>query len=163
MQNRDARKSQTRLKICRFCKAFLRFEPLQNRWSWVQVLVPLPKIRQWKGCLIFYPLRKQWHIITCKRVYHCRRRISSAEWRYKCFRNDDIQRFYRRWYAISCEIDDMHAFGVISDFSGITNIITTHVCLELWLQFHPFQNCPNRSVCYIIKRASMFQPNGEYL
>ena len=27
----------------------------------------------------FYPLRKQWYIITHLRVYHCRRRISSAE------------------------------------------------------------------------------------
>ena len=43
MQNRDAQRSQTRLKICRFFKAFLRFEPLQNRWSWVQVLLPLPE------------------------------------------------------------------------------------------------------------------------
>ena len=39
----------------------------------------------------FYPLRKQWHIITLQRVSHHRRCISSAA---GCilFRNDDIQR-----------------------------------------------------------------------
>ena len=43
MQNRDAQRSQTRLKICRFFKVFWRFEPLQNRVSWVRFLLPLPR------------------------------------------------------------------------------------------------------------------------
>ena len=87
-------------------RGFGLFEPLQNRWSWVQVLLPLPK---------------------------------------SCMNLQDFFFF-------------MHIFSIIykkfSVFSGITNMITTHVCLEHWLRFHPFQNRPNRSVCYIIISAS---------
>jgi len=41
---------------------------------------------------IFYPLRKQWYIITRKRASHHRRCISSAAG-CNSFRNDDIQNF----------------------------------------------------------------------
>ncbi len=60
---------------------------------------------------IFYPLRKQWYIITRKRASHHRRCISSAA---GCisFRNDDIQNFVLM-ICNSCGIDDMHGFAVI--------------------------------------------------
>ena len=62
------------------------------------IYLAAPKIRQVSTCRIFYPLRKQWYIITLQRVSHppCRvyldkASISSAA---GCilFRNDDIQR-----------------------------------------------------------------------
>ena len=61
--------------------------------------------------LIFYPLRKQWYIITRKRASHHRRCISSAA---GCisFRNDDIQNFVLM-ICNSCGIDDIHGFAVI--------------------------------------------------
>ena len=57
---------------------------------------------------IFYPLRKQWYIITRKRASHHRRCISSAA---GCisFRNDDIQNFVLM-ICNSCGIDDIHGF-----------------------------------------------------
>ena len=57
---------------------------------------------------IFYPLRKQWYIITRKRASHHRRCISSAT---GCisFRNDDIQNFVLM-ICNSCGIDDIHGF-----------------------------------------------------
>ena len=60
---------------------------------------------------IFYPLRKQWYIITRKRASHHRRCISSAA---GCisFRNDDIQNFVLM-ICNSCGIDDIHGFAVI--------------------------------------------------
>ncbi len=55
----------------------------------------------------FYPLRKQWYIITLQRVYHRCRRISSAV---GCipFRNDDIQ-CSALVICNSCGINDIHA------------------------------------------------------
>ena len=57
---------------------------------------------------IFYPLRKQWYIITRKRASHHRRCISSAA---GCisFRNDDIQNFVLM-ICNSCGIDYIHGF-----------------------------------------------------
>ena len=57
---------------------------------------------------IFYPLRKQWYIITRKRASHHRRCISSAA---GCIpiRNDDIQ-YFVLMICNSCGIDDIHGF-----------------------------------------------------
>ena len=66
----------------------------------------------------FYPLRKQWYIITRQRVSHHRRCISSAEGCIR-FRNDDIQR-----QAVGdmqgLRLDDIHASGVIGN-AGVQN------------------------------------------
>ena len=52
---------------------------------------PAKKFDKFRLVEFFYPLRKQWYIITRKRASHHRRCISSAA---GCisFRNDDIQR-----------------------------------------------------------------------
>ena len=64
----------------------------------------------------FYPLRKQWYIITLQRVSHHRRCISSAA---GCilFRNDDIQ-CSALMICNSYGIDDIHGYAVILRLSS---------------------------------------------
>ena len=79
---------------------------MQNLWQF-KSLCPCQKSTGF-DLSIFYPLRKQWYIITRKRASHHRRCISSAA---GCisFRNDDIQNFVLMIYN-SCGIDDIHGF-----------------------------------------------------
>ena len=88
----------------------LRRCPLKAK-SGVQFPLELPKNTAEKdifSAVFFYPLRKQWYIITRKRASHHRRCISSAA---GCipFRNDDIQNFVLM-ICNSCGIDDIHGF-----------------------------------------------------
>ena len=58
------------------------------------------------GTRFFYPLRKQWYIIT-RSVYIINRRLHNH------FRNDEIQRLSPLVIFNFCGIDDMHGFAVI--------------------------------------------------